>query len=442
MWAGDRGCVGALEWFPQAASTGAMRARTASVGAMGANFQLAGAEHGRPPLLQGRECRTPDMAAARDSVSGTLDFSSGLSMFPLVLGKSRLARSNSKQSLANSKQSIPTLTGLGQAAVVEQPRTHEVAASWRSSRSVPPQLAGRRWRTPDMTAVQSDTTFDRCRSTSNVGVSISPSMLRAPGEPGAEDNETVSLSPLDLGDRLFAFVEPGTAADAGAATTSEAPAPLGAAGSDSPKLNGLRRSSSTVSLAPIASAAPPNLSVTLAKAKSILSLNDMLMSGTSPEAEPAPPPKVTPPPPHFTTKLSFDSGQEHSSESAFSLTGLGRSKGSMGSFGTDITSEDDAGGSPRSLEIHSPNMTRRTASGHDIAYVSFWEGHGGGHLIRENSYQFATPRKQERALKARNDPSLREPKGLLLSFMQRQRRRATQKSARPSLTTGAFPYNP
>eukprot|EP01048_Picozoa_sp_COSAG05_P032634 COSAG05_NODE_12619_length_461_cov_0.767956_1_plen_74_part_01 len=74
------------------------------------------------------------MAAARDSVSGTLELSSGLSMFPLVLGKSRLARSNSKQSLANSKQSIPTLTGLGQAAVVEQPRTHAVAASWRSSR--------------------------------------------------------------------------------------------------------------------------------------------------------------------------------------------------------------------------------------------------------------------------------------------------------------------
>eukprot|EP01047_Picozoa_sp_COSAG01_P001611 COSAG01_NODE_37_length_34085_cov_64.376626_28_plen_582_part_00 len=96
---------------------------------------------------------------------------------------------------------------------------------------------------------------------------------------------------------------------------------------------------------------------------------------------------------------------------------------SLGSLGGSRSSGDE-GGLP-SPPMHPANMTRRTASGHDIAYVSFWEGHSGGHLIRENSFQFATPRKQERARRARTDPTLEH--GPLLMFMKRANQRYYEK---------------
>jgi hypothetical protein len=69
-------------------------------------------------------------------------------------------------------------------------------------------------------------------------------------------------------------------------------------------------------------------------------------------------------------------------------------------------------------------MSRRTASGNNIEFVSFWEGHGGGHLIRENSYQFASPRNRDH----REVAAPRRPQ--LLSFMQRLRRKGVSISRR------------
>ena len=148
-------------------------------------------------------------------------------------------------------------------------------------------------------------------------------------------------------------------------------------------------------------------------AESMAALSSMLSGETSPPKADAEP-----------------SAGMHKSASASSaelrLKLGGNNRGSQLSFSSQRTSssggfsdevDEDA---LRSSHMQT-NMTRRTASGTDIHYISFWEGHGGGHLIRDDSYQFAGPRRREQVKKERD--SAKVAIGPLLRFLQHTRRR-------------------
>lgn len=127
---------------------------------------------------------------------------------------------------------------------------------------------------------------------------------------------------------------------------------------------------------------------------------------------------------------SYDGGDQEPEPQVVGLTRLGgrllpNSQQSLQSDGTFspsssggelyVGSDDDSPGQVKT------NMTRRTASGTDIHYVSFWEGHGGGHLIREDSYQFASTRRREQANAERDAAAAKNSYGPLMRFLKHDR---------------------
>ena len=115
--------------------------------------------------------------------------------------------------------------------------------------------------------------------------------------------------------------------------------------------------------------------------------------GADEEPEPEPEPQ-----PQQPVGVSQSMSRLRYSQQSFDSAGTGvfTPSSSGGELSACGYSDDDSPGQMKT------NMTRRTSSGTDIHYISFWEGHGGGHLIREDSYQFAGTRRREQA-KAERD---------------------------------------
>ena len=377
---------------------------------------------GAPALLVGRGFYTPDVVRPQkvDEGQSPLGFAleggdvprderplEELNLLPLKLGKNPTSSMKSRLTSRPSVGSITRLQLSGMDEAMESLHRANSAGMGPTRRIEMPQdlhhhgpapLVGRGWHTPDaMHAARPDTspgafsldagspqlagsTLGRTSSADHrpvVGGLPPVSGLPPLGKRGSRENLRDSPS-SDAESRVTLagppIVEEMDPSEMGAAAVAVAGAPSWSADADGAKpkmgqFDGMKRN-----------------------AASMAALSSMLTGGSAsdgeesvqdtPQAEPQPEPEQ---------ELGGRVASMLSQQSMASMASAGSAISATDSGEFALGSDED---SPNKNHMKT-NMTRRTSSGTDIHYISFWEGHGGGHLIREDSYQFAGARRQQ-----------------------------------------------
>lgn len=355
---------------------------------------LAGGPSQRgPALLVGRGFYTPDMVRPQPAEAGStpegfaleggtlgranlpaLADLESLSLLPLKLGKNR---SSSVKSRLTSRPSVGSITRLelsdrkdqaaesqqrASATPVKATRRLDFQSSLDFESHGPPQL-DRGWHTPDLQPVLGGHGLDRL------------SLEATSNQPGADAGFVPLIQPVGNQDQDAASSgdERGRITLAGPPIVEETAADFAAAEpvkTEKTVASGMRRSNA--SMAALSSLLTGDAEDGGKDVRLDRQLSQQSLQSSGPSDD------------HGTCTPSSSNGE------------------------LSLGSDDD---SPQKIKT---NMTRRTSSGTDIHYVSFWEGHGGGHLIREDSYQFAGSRRPNRA-------AARTSEGPLLRFMQHVR---------------------
>ena len=408
-----------------------------------------------PALLVGRGFYTPDVVRPQQAEAGStpegfaleggrlsrdklvaLDELESLSLLPLKLGKNP---STSVKSRLTSRPSVGSITRLElsdkeEAAESQQRASASATGSLRrldfgshGSSHGPPQL-GRGWQTPDVQPSSPDA------SSAPAGFSLDTSPSKTV-HPSTSDG---SLPPLI---QPWASRESGSSGDDGATQRVALAGPpifeevdVDHVGTAEPVESTLNAGMGDAHTGSIAAADGMRRNVA-----SMAALSSMLTGsgedGADEEPEPEPEPQ-----PQQPVGVSQSMSRLRYSQQSFDSAGTGvfTPSSSGGELSACGYSDDDSPGQMKT------NMTRRTSSGTDIHYISFWEGHGGGHLIREDSYQFAGTRRREQAKAERDMVVAKVSAGPLLRFLQhsrhqheRQQRKSTERNGNGSGTSNS-----